>query len=174
MAPTVALGGGPSAPELVPCLWFDDEAEAFARWATSVIPGSRIVQVSHYPETIDNPGGKARGSVLTVEFELAGQRYTALNGGPNLRLDEAFSIQVMCKDQAEIDHYWDALVEGGGEHGPCGWLKDRFGVSWQVAPADWLDLVRGGDQAAYARVFQAMLGMAKFDIASLKAAARPE
>lgn len=156
---------------LVPCLWFDDQAEGFAQFATELFPDSRITFVSHYPEGMENPSGKPPGSVLTVEFELAGRPFTALNGGPHLQLTDAFSIQVMCKDQAEIDHYWDALARGGS-HGPCGWLKDRFGVSWQVAPTGWVEMVKSGDAEGTARAFAALLKMSKLDIAALEAAFR--
>ncbi len=155
---------------LVPCLWFDDQAEAFAEFATGLFPASRITHISRYPDGMENPSNKPPGSVLTVEFELSGRPFTALNGGPHLHLTDAFSIQVMCKDQAEIDHYWEALVAEGGVHSQCGWLRDRFGVSWQVVPRDWVDMVKGDDSVAYARAFAALLEMQKLDVAAIRAA----
>ena len=120
-------------PRTYPCLWFDTQAQEAAEFYTSLFPNSRIVTVARYPEGT----GDRVGEVLTVSFELDGARYVALNGGPEFTFDEAISITIDCKDQAEIDHYWDALTADGGEEGPCGWLKDRFGLSWQVVPENW-------------------------------------
>ena len=127
--------------KLTPCLWFDTEGEEAAKFYTSIFPNSRITHVSHYGES----GPRPAGSVLTVEFELEGQAYTALNGGPEFKFNEAISIQVSCEDQAQVDHYWDALGEGG-EHGPCGWLKDRFGLSWQIVPKRLVELLEDPDR----------------------------
>jgi predicted 3-demethylubiquinone-9 3-methyltransferase (glyoxalase superfamily) len=116
--------------KITPCLWFDTEGEDAATFYTSIFEDSRIVDVTHY----GSAGPRPAGTVMTVNFVLAGQEFIALNGGPEFTFDEAISFQVNCESQDEIDHFWTKLVEGGGEHGPCGWLKDRFGVSWQVTP----------------------------------------
>ena len=120
---------------LTPCLWFDTKAEDAAKFYCSVFPDSKITQVTHFPDAGQEIHGKPAGSVLTVTFELDGQHFMALNGGPNFTFDEAVSFMVLCETQAEIDHYWEALIADGGEEGPCGWLKDKFGLSWQIAPA---------------------------------------
>jgi predicted 3-demethylubiquinone-9 3-methyltransferase (glyoxalase superfamily) len=147
------------------CLWFDRQAQEAAEFYTSVFPNSEIGTVSHYPQG----SGERAGEVLTVAFELDGVRYVALNGGPEFSFDEAISITVECADQAEIDHYWQALTAGGGEEGPCGWLKDRFGLSWQVTPANW-DALYTGDPERAAKVFAALMQMKKIDVAALEAA----
>jgi predicted 3-demethylubiquinone-9 3-methyltransferase (glyoxalase superfamily) len=151
---------------LTPCLWFDTEAEAAANHYTSIFPNSKINDVSRYGDT--GPG--APGSVLMVEFELDGQPFTALNGGPEFTPNEAVSFQVPCKDQAEVDRYWDAL-SAGGEEGPCGWVKDRFGFSWQIVPTRMVELLGDLDKGRANRAMQAMMGMKKLDIAELEAAA---
>jgi predicted 3-demethylubiquinone-9 3-methyltransferase (glyoxalase superfamily) len=152
--------------KLTPCLWFDTEGEEAARLYTSIFPNSRITHVSHYGEA----GPRAAGTVLTVEFELEGQSFTALNGGPNFKFNEAISFQVSCEDQAEVDGYWEALGEGG-EHGPCGWLKDRFGVSWQIVPTRLPELLEDPDREKAQRVMAAMLKMGKLEIDELERAA---
>jgi predicted 3-demethylubiquinone-9 3-methyltransferase (glyoxalase superfamily) len=148
-------------PSIVPNLWFDTESEEVARFYCSVFPNSRIVEVTHYTEA----GPREAGLVLSVEYELDGVRFVNINGGDQFPHSEAVSFLVECETQDEIDRYWDALVEGGGEHGPCGWLKDRFGVSWQVAPRMVKDLVENPNAMA------ALLKMGKIDIAELRAAA---
>ena len=148
-----------------PCLWFDTQAQEAAEFYTSLFPNSRIGTVATYPKG----SGEREGQVLTVAFELDGARYLALNGGPQFSFDEAVSITIDCEDQAEIDHYWEALTADGGEEGPCGWLKDRFGLSWQVTPRNW-DEIASGDPDRAARVFAAMMQMKKLDIAALEAA----
>ena len=153
--------------KIAPCLWFDGNAEEAAKFYVSLLPNSRIDHVQRNP--VDRPGGK-KGTVLVVEFTLAGQRYLALNGGMRFEHTHAVSFHIDCEDQAEVDRYWEALVEGGGEHGPCGWLKDRFGVSWQVVPRRLNELTEGPDAAGAERAMQAMLGMSKIDIAELEAA----
>ena len=150
-----------------PCLWFDGRAEEAARFYTSVFPDSRIDGVTRSPS--DVPSGR-KGDVLTVAFTLSGQRFVALNGGPEFTFNEAISFVIECADQPEVDRYWEALVEGGGEHGPCGWLKDRFGLSWQVVPKRLYELVEGPDPAGAERAMQAMLRMGKLDVAELEAA----
>jgi predicted 3-demethylubiquinone-9 3-methyltransferase (glyoxalase superfamily) len=148
------------------CLWFDRQAQEAAEFYTSVFPNSTIGTIAHYPKG----SGDREGEVLTVAFELDGVPYVALNGGPEFTFDEAISITVDCADQAEIDHYWEALTASGGEEGPCGWLKDRFGLSWQVVPQDW-DSLYSDDPDRAAKVFAALMQMRKIDIAALEAAA---
>lgn len=153
-------------PQLTPCLWFDTEGEEAAKFYTSVFPNSRIIEVSHYGEA----GPRPAGTVLTVSFELDGQPFTALNGGPQFSFDEAISFEIACRDQDEVDHYWNALTEGG-EESMCGWLKDKFGVSWQVVPTALVELLRSDDTEKANRVMEAMLAMKKIDIAALESAA---
>jgi predicted 3-demethylubiquinone-9 3-methyltransferase (glyoxalase superfamily) len=156
--------------KIVPCLWFNGNAEEAAEVYTQVFPDSRVDKVSR--AAADTPSG-SKGEVITVDFTLRGdQRFVGLNGGPEFTFSEAISFVVDCRDQAEVDRYWDALVEGGGEHGPCGWLKDRFGVSWQVVPTRLQELVDDPDRAAAERAMTAMLQMSKLDIATLEAAHR--
>jgi len=154
-------------PKISPCLWFDGQAEEAAAFYTTVFPDSRIDKVSR--AAADTPSGR-KGDVLVVEFTVFGQRFEGLNGGPEFKFNEAISFVISCEDQAEVDRYWDALVEGGGEHGPCGWLKDRFGVSWQVVPKVLYELLEGPDTDASERAMKAMLQMGKLDVAELEAA----
>jgi predicted 3-demethylubiquinone-9 3-methyltransferase (glyoxalase superfamily) len=159
------------ASKIVPCLWFDSQAEEAARFYTSVFPGGRIVKISHYFKSGQEVHGGKPGSVLTVSFELAGTSFTALNGGPVFRFNEAVSLQVMCDTQEELDHYWNRLSEGGDPAAQqCGWLKDRFGLSWQVVPAVLPDLITDPDPAKAERAFAAMMQMKKLDIAALQRA----
>jgi predicted 3-demethylubiquinone-9 3-methyltransferase (glyoxalase superfamily) len=151
---------------ITPCLWFDTEAEHAASFYTSVFPNSKIVTISRYGEA----GPREAGMVMTVDLELNGQSFTALNGGPDFRFNEAISFQVSCEDQAEVDRYWTALSEGG-EEGPCGWLKDRFGVSWQIVPTALPRLLADPDRERSQRVMQAMLGMKKIEVDELERAA---
>jgi predicted 3-demethylubiquinone-9 3-methyltransferase (glyoxalase superfamily) len=153
-------------PKITPFLWFDTQAEEAAELYTSVFPNSRIVEVSRYGEAGPGPAG----SVMTVEFDLDGQRFVALNGGPEFRFTEAVSFQIDCKSQEEVDRYWEALSEGG-EKGPCGWLKDRFGLSWQVVPDALPRLLTDPDREKSQRVMAAMMKMGKLDIAELERAA---
>ena len=152
-------------PKITPNLWFDTQAEEAAAFYIGIFPDSRIVNVTHYGPDMPGP----EGSVLTVEFELAGQTFVGINGGPQFTFDEAVSFEIRCQDQAEIDHYWDKLTDGG-EESQCGWLKDRYGLSWQVVPERWVELVTGDPEGAQ-RAFQAMMGMRKLDVAALEAAA---
>jgi len=152
--------------KLTACLWFDTQGEEAARFYTSLFPNSRITSVSHYGEA----GPRDAGTVMTVEFELDGQPFVALNGGPEFTFSEAISYQVSCETQEEVDRYWAALSEGG-EEGPCGWLKDKYGLSWQIAPGGMAELLNDPDQERAARAMKAMLGMKKIDIAALQAAA---
>lgn len=153
--------------KITPNLWFDGRAEEAAQFYTSLFPDSRIDDASRAPG--DNPSTKA-GEVLLVTFTLAGQRFVGINGGPQFPFTEAVSFQIDCEDQGEVDRYWDALVEGGGEHGQCGWLKDRFGMSWQVVPREIGAYLGGPDPAGAARAMEAMLKMQKLDVAKLREA----
>jgi predicted 3-demethylubiquinone-9 3-methyltransferase (glyoxalase superfamily) len=152
--------------KISPCLWFDGEAEEAAKFYVSLLPDSRIDKVQKNP--VDSPAGKA-GSVLVVEFTLAGQRFMALNGGTRFEYTHAISFKIDCADQAEVDRLWDALSEGGKVE-QCGWLKDRYGVSWQIVPTALVQYLGGPDPAGARRAMQAMLGMVKLDIAGLKRA----
>jgi predicted 3-demethylubiquinone-9 3-methyltransferase (glyoxalase superfamily) len=152
--------------KIVPNLWFDTESEEAAGFYTSVFENSRIVSVAHYTEA----GPRPAGTVMTVEFELDGQRFVAINGGPQFKFDEAISFQVNCETQEEIDYYWAALSEGGQE-GPCGWLKDKYGLSWQVTPTGMEELFADPDPQRATRAMEAMLKMGKLDIAALRRAA---
>jgi predicted 3-demethylubiquinone-9 3-methyltransferase (glyoxalase superfamily) len=156
----------PTITKITPCLWFDTEAEEAARFYTSVFEDSRIVEVMHY----GSAGPREEGMVMTVTFELAGQEFVGLNGGPDFTFNEALSLQVNCETQEEVDRFWAELSEGGSE-GPCGWLKDRFGLSWQIVPVQMNELMRSDDPAAAQRAVKAMLGMGKLDIAALEKAA---
>jgi predicted 3-demethylubiquinone-9 3-methyltransferase (glyoxalase superfamily) len=151
---------------LTPCLWFDSEGEDAAKFYTSVFPNSRILDVARYGPDTPRP----EGTVMTVDFELDGQRFVALNGGPEFTFNEAISFQISCKDQDEVDRYWNTLSEGG-EQGPCGWLKDRYGVSWQVIPKRLGELLSDPDREKAQRVMQAMLSMGKIEIEGLERAA---
>jgi len=153
-------------PRITPNLWFDDDGEEAARFYVSVFPNSEITGITRYGEA--GPG--EAGTVMTVSFVLDGQPFTIINGGPQFTFDEAVSFEISCADQAEVDHYWDTLTEGG-EESQCGWLKDRFGLSWQVVPAGWEALLNDGDPARAERAMAAMFGMKKLDLAALEAAA---
>ena len=153
-------------PKISPFLWFDTQAEEAAKFYVSVFPGSKITKVSHYGE--GGPGPK--GSVMVVEFVLDGQTVLALNGGPQFKFSEAISLQIVCDDQEAVDYYWEKLTDGG-EEGPCGWLKDRYGLSWQVVPKGMDEVFSGSDPERARRAFQAMREMKKLDIAELRRAA---
>jgi len=153
-------------PKITPCLWFDTQGEEAAEFYTSIFPNSRIVDVSHY----GSAGPREAGTVMAVKFELDGQELVALNGGPEFTLDEAISFQIDCADQEEVDRYSEALTDGG-EQGPCGWVKDRFGLSWQVVPARLIELIGDPDTERGQRAMAAMLEMRKIDIAAVEAAA---
>jgi predicted 3-demethylubiquinone-9 3-methyltransferase (glyoxalase superfamily) len=152
--------------KIKPNLWFDTEAEEAAGFYTSVFENSRVVNVTRYTEA----GPRPAGTVMTVEFELDGQRFVAINGGPQFTFDEAVSFEIDCETQDEIDYYWERLSEGGSE-GPCGWLKDKYGLSWQVVPTGMEELFADPDPERARRAMQAMLGMRKLDIAALRSAA---
>ncbi|MGB8349376.1 MAG: VOC family protein [Gaiella sp.] len=153
-------------PKITPCLWFDTQGEEAAEFYTSIFPNSRIVDVARYGEA----GPRDAGTVMVVKFELDGHELVALNGGPEFTFDEAISFQIDCADQEEVDRYSEALTDGG-EQGPCGWVKDRFGLSWQVVPARLIELLGDPDEAKAQRAMAAMLEMRKIDIAAVEAAA---
>lgn len=150
--------------KIIPCLWFDGDAEAATAFYVSLLPDSRITAVNRSP--VDTPSGP-EGSVLTVQFVLAGRQYLALNGGPNFRFTEAVSFMVMTEDQAETDRLWDALLADGGRENACGWLKDRWGLSWQITPRRLMELTTDPNPARAKAAMQAMMGMIKIDIAAL-------
>lgn len=152
---------------LTPCLWFDTEGEDSANFYTSIFPNSKILDISRY----GSAGPRPEGTVMTVSFELDGQKFLALNGGPQFTFSEAISFQVSCKNQEEVDHYWSKLSEGG-ETGPCGWLKDKFGLSWQIVPTALPELLGDPDKEKAQRVMAAMLEMKKIQIDELEAAAQ--
>jgi len=154
-------------PPIIPNLWFDTQSEEAAEFYCSVFPRSKVASVSYYGDA----GPRDKGMVLTVDFELDGHPFTAINGGPDFTFNEAVSFMIKCEDQDEVDYYWTALTEGGGEEGPCGWLKDRYGLSWQVAPEELDRLLADPDDGRAQRAMSAMLGMKKLDIAELRAAA---
>ncbi|GAA1427104.1 VOC family protein [Microlunatus lacustris] len=155
-------------PAIIPCLWFDGQAEEAARFYVSVFPNSRVLSVNPAPE---GTPGVGPGDTLIVEFELDGARFTGLNGGPQFHFDEAVSFQIDTADQAETDRYWDALVADGGEESVCGWLRDRYGLSWQVVPHRLTELTTDPDPARASRAIKAMLEMRRIDIAAIEAAA---
>jgi predicted 3-demethylubiquinone-9 3-methyltransferase (glyoxalase superfamily) len=151
---------------ITPCLWFDTEGEEAATFYVSLFKNSRITEVSRYGEA----GPRPAGTVMVVSFELDGRPFTALNGGPEFTFNEAISLQIDCQSQEEVDYYWDGLT-AGGEEGPCGWLKDRYGVSWQVVPSALTTLLQDPDPGRSQRAMAAMLTMKKIDIAAVQAAA---
>ena len=157
--------------KISPCLWFDDQAEDAAKFYTGIFRNSKIVKIARYGKVGQEIHGRRAGSVMTVDFELDGQTFTGLNGGPQFKFNEAISLQVFCETQQELDHYWDKLSEGGDASAQqCGWLKDKFGVSWQVVPTVLQELVSDPDSAKSQRAFEAMLQMKKLDIAGLQRA----
>ena len=157
--------------KIAPCLWFDDEAEPAAAFYTGIFPNSRIRTVLRYSEVGQEFHGKPAGSVMTVAFELDGLAFTALNGGPLFRFNEAVSLQVYCETQQEIDHYWEKLSAGGDENAQqCGWLKDRYGLSWQIVPLALLDMLQGPAPEKSQRAMAALFQMKKLDIAALQRA----
>ncbi len=153
--------------KISPCLWFDGDAEAAAKLYTTIFPNSRILSVDRSPA--ETPSGP-KDMVLTVNFSIGDQTFIALNGGPDFTFSEAISFSIDCDDQAEVDRYWDALIAGGGEPSVCGWLKDRFGVSWQVVPRQLPEMLQSPDREAAGRAMEAMLKMTKIDVKALEAA----
>jgi len=159
--------------KITPCLWFDTQAEEAANFYTSVFDNGRIKQVSRYGKAGQDVHGREPGSVMVVEFEIAGQTFTALNGGPLFKFSEAVSFQVMCEDQDEIDRFWSKLSDGG-QPGQCGWLKDRYGLSWQIVPAVLPQMISDARGDERERIIGAVMGMKKFDVAALQRAAAGE
>ncbi|MDQ6797912.1 MAG: VOC family protein [Actinomycetota bacterium] len=155
----------PALTKITPCLWFDTEGEEAANFYTTIFENSRILDISHFGPA----GPRPEGMVMVVNFELDGQSFMALNGGPEFTFNEAISFQVSCESQDEIDAFWAKLTDGG-EEGPCGWLKDRYGVSWQIVPTILDQLIADPDPGTSERAMKAMLGMSKLDIAELKRA----
>ena len=156
---------------ITPCLWFDKQGEEAARFYTGIFPNSRIGSIARYSEAGHEAHGQPAGTVMTVEFELNGQPFTALNGGPHFKFNEAISFQIMCESQEEIDHYWNKLGQGGDPKAQqCGWLKDKFGLSWQIVPDALIELATDSDPQKGQRVMAAMMQMTKIDIAKLRQA----
>lgn len=152
--------------KITPCLWFDGQAEEAATYYASIFLNSRVGKIARYGSAGPGP----EGSVTTVNFELEGTEFVGLNGGPDFAFNEAVSFQIGCADQAEVDYYWDALTEGGAE-GPCGWLKDKFGLSWQIVPDRLVELIEDPDPERSQRAMACMMGQKKIDIAAVEAAA---
>jgi predicted 3-demethylubiquinone-9 3-methyltransferase (glyoxalase superfamily) len=160
-----------SMQKITACLWFDNNAEEAAKFYTSIFENSKIGKISRYGQEGYEIHGKPEGTVLTVEFELNGQTFTALNGGPAFKFNEAISFQVHCKSQDEVDHYWEKLSEGGDEKAQqCGWVKDKYGVSWQIVPVVLSEMLQDNDAGKADRVMKALLQMKKLDIETLKQA----
>jgi len=157
--------------KITPCLWFDSEGEDAARFYTGIFPNSKITGISRYGEAGREVHGQPAGKVLTVAFELDGRPFTALNGGPQFKFNEAVSFQIPCRSQEEIDYYWDKLTAGGDARAQqCGWLKDRYGLSWQVFPAAVMDMLQDRDRKKADRAMQAMMQMKKMDLKALERA----
>lgn len=158
--------------KITPFLWFEGEAENAAKFYTSIFKNSKIGRILRYSQEVAevSESGQAIGSVLTIEFEIDGQEFVALNGGPQFQFNESVSFVVNCETQKEVDYYWEKLIAGGGQESACGWLKDKFGVSWQITPTILIDMLHDRDAEKAGRVMHAMLQMKKIDIAKLKAA----
>jgi predicted 3-demethylubiquinone-9 3-methyltransferase (glyoxalase superfamily) len=161
----------PVVQKITPCLWFDNQAEDAAKFYVSIFESSSIGAVTRYGSEGFEVHRRPAGSAMTVSFRLAGQEFTALNGGPHFKFTEAISFVVRCETQAEVDRYWDKLTEGGDERAQrCGWLKDKFGVSWQIVPVDMFEMLSGADREKSGRAMQAMLQMTKLDLPALRRA----
>jgi predicted 3-demethylubiquinone-9 3-methyltransferase (glyoxalase superfamily) len=156
--------------KITPFLWFDNQAEEAAKFYTSVFKNSKIGKILRYDEASAKAAGRPAGSVLTVEFEIGGQKFTALNGGPQFKFNESVSFVVNCKTQEEVDYFWEKLAAGGGQESACGWLEDKFGLSWQVTPTVLIDMLNDKDPKKAERVMKAMMQMQKIEINKLKAA----
>jgi predicted 3-demethylubiquinone-9 3-methyltransferase (glyoxalase superfamily) len=160
-----------STKPITPCLWFDTQAEEAARFYTGIFKNSKVGTISRYDEAGHEVHGRTAGSVMTVEFELNGQPFTALNGGPQFKFNEAISFQIMCESQEEVDHYWNKLSQGGDPAAQqCGWLKDKYGLAWQVIPTAMIEMLSDRDKEKRSRAMEAMLQMKKLDIAALRQA----
>ena len=156
--------------KITPFLWFDDQAEQAAKFYTSVFKNSKVGRILRYDETSAKTAGRPAGSVLTIEFEIGGQKFTALNGGPQFKFNESVSFVVNCKTQEEVDYFWEKLTAGGGQESECGWLKDKFGLSWQITPTVLIDMLNDKDPKKAGQVMKAMMQMQKIEINKLKAA----
>jgi len=156
--------------KITPFLWFDHQAEEAANFYTSVFKNSKVGKILRYDEATAKAAGGPVGSVLTIEFEIEGQKFTALNGGPQFKFNESVSFVVDCKTQEEVDYFWEKLTAGGGQESECGWLKDKFGLSWQVTPTVLIDMLNDKDPKKAGRVMKAMMQMQKIEINKLKAA----
>src|SRR5881396_2355960 len=156
--------------KITPFLWFDHQAEDAARFYTSIFKNSKIGRILRYSEEAAKASGQPAGSVLTIEFEIEGQKFVALNGGPQFKFNESISFVVNCETQEEVDYFWEKLTADGGEESQCGWLKDKFGLSWQVTPTVLIDMLQDKDSEKAERVMKAMLQMQKIEIPKLKAA----
>jgi predicted 3-demethylubiquinone-9 3-methyltransferase (glyoxalase superfamily) len=158
--------------KITPFLWFNDNAEEAVKFYISIFKKSRIRKIARYDKVGEKAAGRPAGSVMTIEFEIEGQRFIALNGGPHFKFNEAISLVVHCDTQAELDRYWKKLTAGGGKEVQCGWLKDKFGLSWQIVPTALNDLMSSKDAAKSQRVMQVVMNSVKLDIKKLKAAAK--
>jgi predicted 3-demethylubiquinone-9 3-methyltransferase (glyoxalase superfamily) len=156
--------------KITPFLWFDDQAEEAAKFYTSIFKNSKVGRILRYNGEAAKASGRPIGSVLTIEFELEGQRFTALNGGPQFKFNESVSLVVHCETQKEVDYFWEKLTANGGRKSECGWLKDKFGLSWQVTPTVLIEMLHDKDPKKSERVMNAMMQMQKIDISKLKAA----
>ena len=154
--------------KITPFLWFDDQAEEAAKFYTSIFKNSKVGKITRYGESAEKAAGRPAGSVMTVEFELEGQKFTALNGGPVFKFNESISFVVNCDTQEEVDYFWEKLSADGGQESQCGWLRDKFGVSWQVVPRALIDMLQDKDPKKSERVMKAMLQMQKLDIKTLE------
>src|SRR6266487_4975100 len=156
--------------KITPCLWFDDQAEEAAKFYTSIFKNSKIGKIARYDKAGEKAAGRPAGSVMTIEFQLEGQEFVALNGGPHFKFTEAISFVVNCATQEEVDYFWEKLTADGGQESMCGWLKDKYGLSWQVVPTILIELFKDKDAEKSQRVMKAMLQMKKIDISKLKQA----
>ena len=156
--------------KITPFLWFDNQAEEAAKFYTSVFKNSKVGRILRYDETSAKTAGRPAGSVLTIEFEIGGQKFTALNGGPQFKFNESVSFVVNCETQNEVDYFWEKLTAGGGQESECGWLKDKFGLSWQITPTVLIDILNDKDPKKAGQVMKAMMQMQKIEINKLKAA----
>jgi len=156
--------------KITPFLWFDDQAEQAAKFYTSVFKNSKVGRILRYDEASAKTAGRPAGSVLTIEFEIGGQKFTALNGGPQFKFNESVSFVVNCETQNEVDYFWEKLTAGGGQESECGWLKDKFGLSWQITPTVLIDMLNDKDPKKAGQVMKAMMQMQKIEINKLKAA----
>ena len=156
--------------KITPFLWFDNQAEEAAKFYTTVFKNSKVGRILRYDETSAKTAGRPAGSVLTIEFEIGGQKFTALNGGPQFKFNESVSFVVNCETQNEVDYFWEKLTAGGGQESECGWLKDKFGLSWQITPTVLIDMLNDKDPKKAGQVMNAMMQMQKIEINKLKAA----